>query len=316
MRKLGLLLLLLSAAGLPFSCAPSKPSTDADSPSYVTTGETSEGFQLLDRRPLEPSETWPDGVAGYRFKYLSDGLEIVGYLFKPASPDALLPLLIFNRGGGPSFGCLDGKTLDNQAFLCSRGFVVLASMYRGSCGGDGSDEFGGADVDDVVNLVSLGRALPTVDPDRVVMLGYSRGGMMTFLAAKRGVHLRAAATVGAPTDLLETYRSIDSWFHRMGLRYLVGDPDENPRKYRARSAVCWPGEIKVPLLILHGEDDNKIGVNQAGRLAAELRALGTPHKLVVLQGGDHTLDSHREERDRLILEWFHKHLPPGSNPLR
>ncbi len=55
---------------------------------------------------------------------------------------------------------------------------------------------------DASSLVTLAHAWPGVDADAVFMYGFSRGGMMTYLALKHGAPVRAAAVIGAPGDLM------------------------------------------------------------------------------------------------------------------
>ncbi len=61
--------------------------------------------------------------------------------------------------------------------------------------------WGGVEVDDVLNLVPALKSLDFVDPERLYMLGLSRGGTMTYLAIKRGIPVKAAAVIGAVTDV-------------------------------------------------------------------------------------------------------------------
>src|SRR4030095_14955865 len=84
----------------------------------------------------------------------------------------------------------------------SSGFVVIGSQYRGNDGGEGREEFGGADVCDVLHLIPLARALGYVDMHNVFMLGWSRGGMMTYLALKHEIPVNAVAVGGGLTDLV------------------------------------------------------------------------------------------------------------------
>jgi hypothetical protein len=39
--------------------------------------------------------------------------------------------------------------------------VVVASQYRGNGGGEGHEEFGGAEVHDILNLIPLAKSLGT-----------------------------------------------------------------------------------------------------------------------------------------------------------
>src|SRR2546427_1937241 len=122
-----------------------------------------------------------------RVKYLSDDLKVVAYIWQPKGASGKLPLIIFNRGGNQEFG----KVLPWQSVwrYALDGFVVIASQYRGNDGGEGKEEFGGADVHDVLNLIPLAESLGTVDMRNVFLLGWSRGGMQTALALKQGMRV-------------------------------------------------------------------------------------------------------------------------------
>ena len=154
-----------------------------------------------------------------------------------------------------------------------------------------------------MSMIPLAKSLPFTDSDKIVMLGYSRGGMMTYLAIKQGAPLKAAAIVGGLTDIIQNLQDRGEGMLRV-VEELVGK-DEN--EYKRRSALYWPDKINVPVLILHGEDDWRVNVSQARKLAEELKKLGKDHKLVVFTHGDHGLNSHRPERNRLIFEWFDKY---------
>jgi dipeptidyl aminopeptidase/acylaminoacyl peptidase len=182
--------------------------------------------------------------------------------------------------------------------------VVLASQYRGNDGGQGKEELGGEDVNDVLNLIKTAKSLPFINPSKIVMLGYSRGGMMTYLAIKHGAEIKAAAVVGGGTDMAQTYNEREEGMKRV-IRKLVGT---DRTEWEKRSAYYWPEKINVPILILHGEDDLRVNVSQAKKLADKLKEAGRIHKLVVFPGGDHGLYTHAVERDKEIFDWFERYL--------
>ena len=70
--------------------------------------------------------------------------------------------------------------------------MVVASQYRGNDGGEGMEEFGGADVNDIFNLIPVLDQNPKADTSRIGMEGTSRGGMMTYLCLKRSCRFKAA----------------------------------------------------------------------------------------------------------------------------
>src|SRR5919202_4580567 len=145
-----------------------------------------------------------------KIKYLSDGLKVSGFIYKPKGvAGKKFPVVIWNRGGVGEDTIISVENfldLYEMHRYASEGFVVLASQYRGYDGGEGRDEVGGADTDDVLNLIPLARSLGYADMTRVFMFGFSRGAQMTLQAIRRGAPLRAAVVVGAPTDVELSFR--------------------------------------------------------------------------------------------------------------
>jgi dipeptidyl aminopeptidase/acylaminoacyl peptidase len=259
------------------------------------------------------------GVACERITYLSDGLRVVGYLWRPAAvrDGDRLPLLVFHRGGALE----DSKLRPNTQFGFDRfvraGYVVIGTQYRGNDGGEGREEFGGADVRDVLAVMRVGQALPYVDPQRVFALGYSRGGMMALLAARAGAPYLAIATVGAPTDLRGAHAGGGGTAAIGSLataRRLIPGLDADPgAALSARSAAAWAGELRAPVLILHGGADPIVSAAaHALPFAARLRDAGKTHDLVVYDGDTHGLQLRGRERDERILEWFRRFDPALS----
>lgn len=256
------------------------------------------------------------GMTCERLTYLSDGLKVIGYLWKPADaqPGDRLPLLVFHRGGALE----DSKLRPNTQFGFDRfvraGFVVIGTQYRGNDGGEGREEFGGADVRDVLAVVRLGQALPYVDAQRVYALGYSRGGMMALLAARAGAPYRAIVTVGAPTDLRGAQDPRSTPTLATARRLIPGFDIDPDAALRARSAIVWAEEIDAPVLVMHGGADPIVSAEVHARpFAARLRALGKPHDLVIYEGDTHGLQLSGRERDERILGWFRRFdaVPPS-----
>lgn len=260
--------------------------------------------KIVEARRITVDSPWSSSIDIYRIQYLSDDLRIVGFVVKPKNLSSPLPVIIFNRGGNREFSKVNEGTLRRLSYLSSKGYVILASQYRGNDGGQGREQFGGRDVNDVLNMVELAKSLPFVDPERIAMLGYSRGGMMTYLAIKHGADLKAAAVVSGVTDLGKNYNERDQRYRNV-IRTLVGT---DKTEWEKRSAVYWADLIDVPVLILHGEDDKAVSVQQAITLSEKLNAYSKEHQLVTFRGGDHGLFSHREEKYRRIFDWFERHL--------
>ncbi len=248
------------------------------------------------------------GFECQRIKYMSDGLKVVGIIWKPKDTKGRkLPLVIYNRGGNREFSKL--KFIDNfylYPFL-QNGFIVIGTQYRGNDGGEGKDEFGGADINDVMSLIPLAKSLGYVDMNNVFMFGESRGGMETFLALKNKIPVNAAA-VGAPmSELLLELKKRPA----MAKNYKEMIPDYDKRGdelLKERSAVYWADKINTPLLILQGGADWRVDPGDTLNMAQKLQEFGKTYELIVYAGDEHDLALNRADADRRIVEWFKKYM--------
>ena len=245
------------------------------------------------------------GVLCERIVYDSDGLKIRGFLWTPSAlkPGQKLPLIVFNRGGSGD----DSKLRPNTQFGFERfiraGYVVIGSQYRGNDGSEGTDELGGSDVRDVVQLVAIARELPFVDAKNVYALGYSRGAMMTLSALRDGARFNAVALVGLPSD----FRT--SQFDR---RFSPASPEMSAARAQ-RSAILWADRLDSPMLLMQGSGDPLVStVEQTLPFAARLQELAKRYELVIYEGDSHGLILNGKDRDTRILNWFQRFRNPDS----
>lgn len=246
-----------------------------------------------------------------RIKYLSDGLKVAGFLWKPKNTAGQkLPVILFNRGGNREFGKL-GPWGGIHRFA-AEGFVVIASQYRGNDGGEGREEFGGADVRDVLNLIPLAGSLDYVDMRNVFLYGVSRGGMMTYLALKNNIPVNAAAVVGGLTDMVSEARRRPGLVTNVWKEVIPGFDQRPEELMRERSAVYWADKINVPVLILQGGADWRTDPGTALAFAQKLQELGKEYELIVYAGADHGISQNEADRNRRIVDWFRKHLKEGA----
>jgi len=241
--------------------------------------------------------------------YASDGLKVVAYLYKPARTEgAPLPAIIFNRGSTVR-GDIAPELVAFFHRLASAGFVVLAPMYRQSDGGEGRDEVGGADLNDLINVAGVAKALGFVDMNNLFLYGESRGGMMTFQAVRRGFPANAAAVFGAFTDMEALIKYRPQVYRPEVLRQLWPDFDSRRDEIvKSRSAIYWPEALNVPLLIMHGGADWSVNPAQSLALAQKLQESGKSFELVIYAGDGHILSRNQEDRDRHAVELFRRHM--------
>lgn len=241
-----------------------------------------------------------------RIKYMSDGLKVAGFIWTPKdTAGKKLPVLLFNRGGNRDFGKL--TPWDGLHRFAANGFVVIASQYRGNDGGEGREEFGGADVRDVLNLIPLAASLESADMRNVFLYGVSRGGMMTYLALKNGIPVNAAAVASAGTDLVSEVKRRPSLAKNVWKETIPDFEKRSEELLRDRSAIYWTDKIKVPVLILQGGADWRVDPGDALALARKLQEQGATYELIVYAGDDHGIAQNRADAERRIVEWFQKH---------
>jgi dipeptidyl aminopeptidase/acylaminoacyl peptidase len=233
--------------------------------------------------------------------YKSDGLDVFAYLYRPVKPAKKMPVVIFNRGSW-TWSAFAAEMAPMAHRLAERGYLVVAPMYRGSGGAFGRDEMGGADLDDLFNLLPLLRSIPYADMDHLYLYGESRGGMMVYQALRDGFPAKAAAVYGGFTDL-DAMLQDPKWSQ-------AGDaiwPDLNEHREQIverRSALRWPERINAPILIMHGGRDQSVAPLQSLKMAEALARLGKPYELLIMEGENHVLSGRAAERDMRAADWF------------
>jgi dipeptidyl aminopeptidase/acylaminoacyl peptidase len=247
----------------------------------------------------------------YSLTYQSDGLNIRAVVGLPPDFSTLKkhPLVVFNRAGNRGMAMLHACSFRMlQSFAETvPGAVVVASQYRGSVGSEGRDEVGGADVNDVINLVRWAESTGFVDLQQKYMIGWSRGGMMTYLTLKQhpGV-FRAAAVIAGYTDLI--YQDKNRKNLRKTLSELVPDYKTNKiASLQSRSVAFWPEKIADPILIVHGTKDTRVRYSESKKLVERLEKLGRRAKLVTYRGSDHSLNKDYSGAVLQMRKWFTEH---------
>lgn len=327
LKSLGLAFTLLSLALLPPARAAAQAGAKEDGKIVEQERFTPPAFeqvpdrfrQLYGREAIERVRNSPD-LELLKIKYMSDGLKVSGFVYKPKeTAGKRLPAVIWNRGGAGEETIISAANylhFYEMHRLASEGFVVLASQYRGYDGGEGKDEVGGADTNDVLNLFPVARSLGYVDMGRVFMFGFSRGAQMTLQAVRRGAPVRAVAVVGAPTDMWLSFRE------NPGIRDLIqsnwaGGEARREQNMEERSAARWADRLTVPVLIFQGGADPAVSPAHALELARKMEEAGNLYELVVYARDDHFVTRNTEDRLRRTLEWFkNPRLNSVSSPLR
>ena len=271
-----------------------------------------------DNGNLKTKYNYLKGVETKTFFYESDGLKVKGYMAYPKDVSKKYPVIIYNRGGNREFGNLNEyKMAFIIAKVASWGYVVVASQYRGNDGGEGIEEFGGADVQDVIHLIDVVSNLSYADNERIGMYGWSRGGMMTYLALMQTNKIKAAVVGGAVTDLKAMDESRNGEMGVYVYSELMPGYEKNKDSVMAiRSAIYHADKLPkaTPILLLHGTSDWRVIPEESLNMATELQKAKVPYSLVMYEGGDHGLSEFRNEVDEQVKTWLDKYVK-NNHPL-
>ena len=248
-----------------------------------------------------------------RITYLSDGLKVTAYVAEPKAKGKY-PCIVSNRGGNRDFS--QWEPLNIGFFLgrmASWGYVVIASQYRGNDGGEGREEFGGKDVNDVLNLIPALSQLPNADTSRIGIEGTSRGGMMTYLALKATCRFKAAVvTAGAAnsfTNISKRPEMETEVYSELVPNYWA----EKEEQLKQRSAVFWADKMckTTPLLLMHGSADWRVLPSESLELVNKLYESKHPLRFIFFEGADHGIREFREERFAEARRHFDYYLRDG-----
>ena len=238
----------------------------------------------------------------YKFTYLSDDLKINAYI---SIPNTLVQTqkpgkcLMFNHGGNRDYGKLEDDMTAKACSLCDR--IVVASQYRGCGGSEGNDQLGGDDLRDVIRLIDLcEKQFTFIDMDDFCVLGASRGGVMTYPAARQDSRIRRIIGMSAVSDMFDSYESRDD-MKKVLLETIGCTPQEDPEEYKKRSAVYWADEITIPVLLIHSKGDPLVSYRQAEELYEKLKD-HTECKFISHDDDTHCIP--QQEDIAAIREWL------------
>ena len=245
--------------------------------SLVSTGAEARAVRVPAPRPVRaaPHAALED-VSFESF----DGLEIPGFLMRPrdASPDRRVPAVVYPHGG-PTDAYRDDWDGHAQYFV-DKGYAWLAVNFRGSTG-YGRDferanhgDWGVGDTKDCLAAADFLRTLDWVDGGRLGIFGASYGSYMALLSVTDDPEhrFRCAVAKYGDCDIVTSWSQGD----RLGvqdLERMMGPPSAAREAYRSGSAFHRLANVDVPLLIAHGERDERVSPKQSEQLVTELRRL-------------------------------------------
>ncbi|HKA17686.1 MAG TPA: alpha/beta fold hydrolase [Blastocatellia bacterium] len=254
---------------------------------------------------------------------------ITAYTFMPKkyASSGRLPLLVYVHGGVHS--SFESSAVHMVREMVEQGYAVIAPDYRGSTG-YGREfwrliDYGGLENDDVLaGKQWMLENYSNIDPERVGIIGWSHGGMITLMNIFNHPKDYKVAYAGVPvSDLVarmgyksQSYRDLFSASYHLGK-----SADENVAEYRKRSPAFNAEKHQTPLLIHTNTNDEDVNVLEVEHLIAALKAAGKQFEYKIYQNapGGHAfnrLDTRLAKDSRAeIYRFLAKYLSP-PNPVK
>ncbi len=263
----------------------------------------------IEMNPME--EFWFAGAKGD---------SVHGLLLKPPFFDAnkTYPMIFLIHGGPQGSWDDDFHYRWNAELFAAPGYVVSMINFRGSVGygqdftdAISGDWGGGCYVDLMKGLDHVLETYDFIDPDRVGAAGASYGGyMICWVAGHSGERFRCLMNHDGVYNLTSMYGATEElWFPEWEME---GTPWTNPELYEKWSPHTYAANFRTPMLIVHGERDYRVPVEQALECFTAHRRQGVRAKLVYFPDEYHFVSKpqNAELWWTTLHEWFAEYLKP------
>ncbi|MGB5528844.1 MAG: prolyl oligopeptidase family serine peptidase [Ignavibacteriaceae bacterium] len=246
------------------------------------------------------------------------------YVFIPRDIDfnKKYPLLVFPHGGVHSNFSTYYTHIIRE--LMYQQYIVVAAEYRGSTGYGKSHyekiDYGGLEVEDVDSSRKyMLDNYEFVDPERVGLIGWSHGGLISLMNIFKYPENYKVAFAGVPvSDLITRLNYMDDDYRKLySADYHIGETvEENPEEYKRRSPAWNVDKLQTPLLIHTNTNDEDVRFIEVEVLLNALKAADKNFQYEIFRElpGGHSFDRQDTKLALSIRLKIYKFLSRYLNP--
>jgi acetyl esterase/lipase len=252
-----------------------------------------------------------------------DGQDLLLDLYRPAEANEPLPLIVWIHGGAWQAG--DKKFFPIRG-LAREGFAVASINYRFM-----DQAIFPAQIHDCKGAIRFLRANAArfgIDPNSIGAAGDSAGGHLAALLGTSGGVKDLEGQVGGNRRYSSAVQAVCDWYGQTDF-LIFADPNQfNPQRHpvvekllggpvaerkqlaQAASPIAHVDPKDPPFLIMHGDKDEVVPIQQSIRFYEKLKKAGVPAQLIVVEGAGHGFPN--KQQIEQLRDFFVKHLKKGK----
>lgn len=294
--------------------------------SFISPTETAENLQPTSEANLQNTPLPEQKEKSYLdISYCDSGDSAQKMdIYYPTSQSSAMPLLVYIHGGGWVEG--DKASGESNTFfneLLDRGYVIISLNYRLA-----PQHPFPAQIQDVKCAIRFIRSHASeygIDPQRIGAFGSSAGGHLAALLGvtsvedgfDEGKYLDQSSRVNAVVDLfgLTDLNEYPWGGPGTAIALTFGDHPKPSEAYTLGSPVTYVSKDDPPFLIIHGDKDDTVPIQQSESFYENLRTNGVPVQFLVVKNaghgfypGDTSFSPDLATITRTIADFFDQHL--------
>jgi acetyl esterase/lipase len=184
-----------------------------------------------------------------------------------------------------------GYIINDAKALGARGYTNVSANYRLQSQGSWPAQI--HDVKAAIRWTRANAAKIGVDDNKIVVAGYSAGGMLALMAAGTNGKPELEGNVGTPgvSSKVDACIGVYPLASAQIARGLFPEGQATPENIAAASPTTYIGPSFAPTIFIHGTADQTIPIASSVDFFTKLLAAGVPTALTAIQGAYHAFDN-------------------------